>query len=308
MNPQSLVDELVPTLPWALLSCSLGTIVALVCGALYVQRLRVPPVLAALGPGLPALVALMVAWGATTGADAVSRHAVAVAVGHRLLAAMFVALPAVFVVMLGAGAAALRPPRRRIEAALGALLVVAVVTATFAGGRALDDTTLGTFRALVYAGFGLFAALAMFAGDAEEGAGPEAATAAGVAFALVVAAGENGVRALAELQALAGLEGVAPELRAEVYRQFLAEVIEPQRAWSWGSFGGAASVALLGASTLRLAPSPRRLVPGVLALAWLLVAALLLTAGAPSAEAFAGAVAEPAVAHDPAGENSIRTR
>src|SRR6185369_12729423 len=115
MDPTTLVHLVTPVLPWVLIASGLGTVGSLIVGALLLQGLRVPPVAAGAVVGLPVLAVLGLSVWALSGqaadADAALR-AVAVPVVLRLMLPMFVGVPGCIALVLGAGVAARKAPRR----------------------------------------------------------------------------------------------------------------------------------------------------------------------------------------------------
>lgn len=285
MEPNAVVQSLLPTLTWLLLASGLGTVGALVAGALLVQGRRVPPVVAAGAVALPVLVVLGLALTAVGDAPATASI-----VGQRLVLPLFVGLPATVALMLAAGAGAARPPRQPMRAAAGGLLVVVTAAVVVWGGIAVEETTFVVVRAIAYAIAGAFVTAALLAGDRDAGAGVEGATVAGLVFPLVVAVGEVSARAMSELQALVGLAGIPASDRAEVVRRFYIEMIDAQMPYMWAAFGVAALVGLVGLSASSRAST--RFAGAAAGLVWIGLGGALLGLGHPSQAVMLAAAAE----------------
>lgn len=279
MGPQSVIAPLVPHLVPTLMAAGLGAVIAVGWGVSLWQGRRLPSALAGAATLLPGLA---VSIGAQL---ALEKGLVSVAVGMRLVAPLFVSLPATVVLFLGAAAAAREAPRRLGMGAVGLAIGLLPSFALLAAGSALDDMVFCGFRALVYAALAVLAAVACV-GDRSR-VGGEAASAAGIVFVAVVGTGEVGATALGELIGLLGAGGLTPDQRIEAMKVFTLTVLEPQQRWSMAAVGASVLLALFGVA-LNL-PEGRRTAIAGLGLLMIGIWAVLWLLGVPSAAALAAA-------------------
>lgn len=229
MQPSDIVDQLGGSLFVLLLAGIAGLVVGLVAGVMLMQGRRLVGLPGA-AAGIPALVGLGAAWMATGD--------VATVVGYRLVTLFFALPAAAFLVLFAAVAGAKDRPRVWPAAAVGAVLALATGGVILAGGVAEEDWLYPLVRCGVYALLGVGVAVSMLGGgEKEDGAGPEAAAAAGSAYALVVGLGETSGRALEELFLLMVMGQQEAVHQVAFVEQSWVDVMQPMVPWHQASVG-----------------------------------------------------------------------
>jgi hypothetical protein len=274
MQPTDVVQALGASLLLLVLAGLLGVVLALVSGVMWLRDRRLSPLAGAAGVALPVVGGLVGASLRLGGLHTDPTTALAGAVGYRLITVLF-ALPAAVVLAIFAAVAGYRtPPRHGGRTALFLVLVLASAGVTLLGGHVLDDLRYPVLRSAVYAVLGVLLAVSV-AGEAREGAGPEATAAAGAAFALIVASGEASARALERLFLLTVMVRVAD--RATYLDQAWAQVIAPAAPWH---LAAVAAAVVVGLAALLPALRARRF-GAAWALPWLALAPAVLFVGSP---------------------------
>jgi hypothetical protein len=268
LTPQILTEGLVGAAPFVIASVSIGLLLAAVCGGLLVVGRPIPPIATASSAGVPTLVLALVAW---SGSSLGTEEGLGRSIAAGLVAPIIVGIPALLLLTLCAAAGVKDPPRRWIGAAIGAVVVAAVGIVVVVQGQRLDDTLLTGVEAAFYVGTGLFVVAALVAGGTT---GPEAAAAATVTWACLVASGETAARALAEFELLFNVGGRPVTDRRAIVAAFQTSVIDPTVPYAWAVVVLAMVACLVGVATS--APEPRRIGFSTLGLLWLGAAAALM--------------------------------
>ncbi len=283
MDPSALTSALAMGALWQLLAALLGAAVVVVGGVFLVQGRRVPPGLLVAGVGIPALSTLGSALWASRGVvDGASHqaltHAVGGSVGTRLVGVFYMAPAAVLLLGFCAFVGVRGQPRRTGAAIAGGVLALLVPLTMLAYGI-YDAEYYPPVRALAYAVLAIPTALALLASDPDESAGPEAGAAAGVTFALLVAAGETSGRSLMQFFLLLGGRNIKKVENLPNYVELAsADVVGTMFPWSMVSVALALAVAAIGVSGA-VAGKDRSPVGAIVAGLWLVLVPALYIAG-----------------------------
>lgn len=287
-------------MPYALVAF-LGAIFALLLGVLTITGRRNHPGVLVAGLGLVALGGAVTSWWALPSNPSVagSVDAMKLACVIRFSAWFGVSVVGLLTLALFAVAGARGQPRDvRSAAVVGGLgLLVAAVSAV--GGVAVSEVGAGQFfylRAFEYAALSVPLAAASLAGGAKDGPGRDAAAAAAVGFALVVAVSEVANRAMTWFILLMSVGGLPAADRSKNIVAYLEGVQAPE-GWVAGTNGeipwlvatmvAGCLVAVVGVGLA--ARDDNRSAWG--ALGWLVVVPLLWVAGSPTMAAVQAAAA-----------------
>ncbi len=288
MSWELLSDNMAPGMVWALLAAVLSSVIALASGVFMIQGKRVPPVALGLVAGLPALS--MWAWGlpglgiVVSGiSEADAGREVAQAFAARMMTLFFAVPPVVLLLMFTAFVGARRPPRRWMPAAAGSLLLLLSALAPVIYGLIHDDWAFPFLRAMLYLTLVIPVAISLLGGNRDEGAGPEAGAAAGVAFATVVTLGEVSGKALLQMLLTASISPLTPDERLTYVDAATAKLIDPMVPYQWLAIGAAMVAALVGISGA-IGGKDRSPIPAIASVCWLAVLPALYIVGDPGSD------------------------
>ena len=242
MQPSHVIQHIVPGALWVVGPSFLGFVAAILVGVLLSQRKAVPGGVGALVVVVPALVSLVVgAWlvGSAQGAPFTEAlPAMAAGLGARFT--MLVCAPGIAagLGMFAAFAGARGDDRSLPSAVLVGLLALCTALTPLVYAVQNSDWAHPIVRALLYTMLGVLTATAALGSEAEEGAGPEAASMAGVSFAWTVACVEAALLAMAYVVMVKNAPGV---VSTEAYVSWSAGmVIHSLQQWSLATVAAAA--------------------------------------------------------------------
>lgn len=235
----------------AVLLAGVGLIAAVVVGVLLLTGRRVPWPVAPLALSLPALAVLAFTAGQPgPEADlAALTQDVTASVGNRLLLFFLLAPLGGLFLLFAAVAGARHAPRRAWVAGAGALGVLAVVVCAILGGYADLSPEFGWMRGGAYLITGLLTSAALLGGGKPEQPGRDAAPAAAVTWALLVAAGETSVRSLNELLLVLQAASMEAVHREAFVQAAFSDGTSASLPCTWAALGLAMAVGLLGVAT-----------------------------------------------------------
>jgi len=243
------IADLAPNLgPWAVLMILAGLVAlatTLLADVLLLQGRRSAALALPLALSLPGGAVLLAS--ATAGADPV--QAFAWPAGTRLILPL-VAGPALALHLLfSAFVTVYRGPRVWWASAVVALIAALTVGAAVQNGL-VNGELYPTLRGGGYALAACVLLVASLGGDAEGSASLEAGATAGLAFALLVAAGEVSGDALTVVMLADSGQVVVRESLDPFLTRCFTEVVEPLQPLAWAAAGAAALAPCVGAARL----------------------------------------------------------